>query len=74
MTTGGPSNIMEIEVLYGTSKFVKASCGNKLTDVDFDLPSTMEGDHSQKSHGVYINNGPSVLKAKVIVLGYSTKM
>lgn len=65
---------MEIGVLYGTSKLVRASCESKLTNVDFDLPSTIEGDHSQKSPGVYVNNGPSVSKAKVIVLGYSTKM
>ena len=26
----------------------------------------MEGDHSQKAPGVYVNNGPTVNKAKVI--------
>ena len=52
---------MEIGVLHGTSKLVRAgSCGSKLTNKDFDLPSTIEGDHSQKSPGVYVNNGPSV--------------
>ena len=66
MGTGGPSNIMEIGVLYGTSKFFRASCGSKLTDIDFDFLPTMEGDRSQKSPGVYVNNGPSVNKAKVM--------
>ena len=65
MGTGGPSNIMEIGALYGTSKFFRASCGSELTDVDFDFLPTMEGDRSQKSP-VYVNNGPSVNKAKVI--------
>ena len=65
MGTGGPSNIMEIGALYDTSKFFRASCGSELTDIDFDFLPTMEGDRSQKSP-VYVNNGPSVNKAKVI--------
>ena len=56
---------MEIGALYGTSKFFRASCGSELTDIDFDVLPTMEGDRSQKSP-VYVNNGPSVNKAKVI--------
>ena len=63
--TGGLSNIMEIGALYDTSKFFRASCGSELTDIDFDFLPTMEGDRSQKSP-VYVNNGPSVNKAKVV--------
>ena len=63
MGTGGPSNIMEIGAMYGTSKFFRASCGSQLTDIDFDFPPTMEGDRSQISP---VNNVSSVSKAKVI--------
>ena len=66
MRTGDPSHIIEIGALYGTSKFFRATCGNKLTDIDFDFLPTMEGDCSQIFPGLYANSGPSVSKAKVI--------
>ena len=49
------------------ANFFRASYGSELTNIGFDFLPTMESDRSQKSPGVYVNNGPSVNKAKVIM-------